>query len=246
MRTEVSETVQRRDAASPRAVRLGPRRASRVATSGLGETVRQLNERGLLLLAKAAQVLDTIEAQASWLEILPLWAGSSESIVGRAASCPMVLLDFNFQRLSWWSRVIEGQPCQESRQPKISAFHTDEALALARDLLLEAWSAGRSSSAVSSLAFGMAPAVSTLVARLSPRDLNRIAVQEIQELRLRWENRPMFWKELFYAATQANDELLGEVHLHCLQLLGGELVSMREKPLVGAHASHRTVNLSLE
>ena len=90
--------------------------------------------------------------------------------------------------------------------------------------------AARSLSHVSSLVFGMAPEVTTLISRLSPRDLERVVVQEIQEMRPRWENRPMFWKELFHAATQMDDESLANVHLHCLQLLGGEHVSIHGNP----------------
>jgi hypothetical protein len=149
----------------------------------------------------------------------------------------MVLLDFNFQRVAWWSRVINPQPCGESRQPTLSAFRPDEAIPLARDLLLEAWSAARSMSHVASLVFGMAPEVTMLIARLSPRDLDRVVVHEIQEMRPRWGNRPMFWKELFHAATLMDDESLANVHLHCLQLLGGEHASTHGKPLVSALAA---------
>jgi hypothetical protein len=200
-------------------------------------TVRRLNERALGLLTRAAQALDATEPQASWKEILPLWAHASESALGRAARCPMVLLDFNFQRLAWWSRVISAQPFEDSRQPRMSRFHTEEAVPLARDLLLEAWSAARSMSQVSSLVFGMAPEVTTLIARLSPRDMDHVVVHEIQELRPRWENRPMFWKELFDAATEMDDQILANVHLHCLQLLGGAYASTRDKPLAIPHAA---------
>src|SRR5882724_4628023 len=159
-------------------------------------TVRRLNERGLALLTQAAQASDWTEPQASLKEILELWAHASESLLVRAACCPMVLLDFNFQRVAWWNRVINAQIREESSHPRLSAFHIDEAMPFARELLLEAWSAARSMSHLSSLVFGMAPEVTTVIARLSPRDLDRVVVQEIQQLRPRWENRPMFWKEL--------------------------------------------------
>jgi len=203
----------------------------------LETTVRRLNERGLALLTKAAQALDVAEPQASWKEILPLWARASEGTLGRAARCPMVLLDFNFQRLEWWSQVITAQGSQESRRPRLSAFHTEEAISLARELLLEAWSAARAMPPVSSLVFGMAPEVSALIARLSPRDLDRVVVQEIQDLRPRWENRPIFWRELFHAATQMDDQILANVHLHCLQLLGGEFASTLDNSMVLANGS---------
>jgi hypothetical protein len=204
-------------------------------------TVTRLNERGLALLTKAAQALDAAKPQTPCKEILPLWARASESTLSRAACCPMVLLDFNFQRLAWWTRVINAEAPGESRQLRLSTFHTDEAIFLARDLLLEAWSAARTLSPVSSLVFGMAPEVATLIARLSPRDMDRLVTQEIQELRPRWENQPMFWKELFHAATQMDDESLANVHLHCLQLLGGELASTRDNPLATAHAAKGSV-----
>jgi hypothetical protein len=149
----------------------------------------------------------------------------------------MTLLDFNFQRVTWWSRAINRQHSGDSRQRSLSAFHGDEAIPLAHDLLLEAWSAARSMSQVSSLVFGMAPEVTTLIAGLSPRDIDQLVVQEIQELRPRWENRPMFWKELFQAATQMDDEILENVYLHCLQLLGGELASARGQPFISVIAA---------
>ncbi len=90
----------------------------------------------------------------------------------------MVLLDFHFQHVAWWSRVIDGPGLGESRRSRLTAFHTEEAIPLAHDLLLEAWSAARSMSQVSSLVFGMAPEVTTLIARLSPRDLDQLVVHE--------------------------------------------------------------------
>ena len=212
----------------------------------LQTTVRRLNERGLALLIKAAQAGLYAQEWASWREVFPLWAYASETTVGCAARCPMVLLDFNFQCVAWWSRVINAQPCAGSRRPHLSAFHTDEAIPLARDLLLEAWSAARSMPHVASLMFGMAPEVTALIAPLSPRDLDRVVVQDIQEMRLRWENRPPFWKELFHAATQKDDESLANVHLHCLQLLGGELASSRDKPVAATAAKGPVIEVSVE
>jgi hypothetical protein len=238
MTVEGSEPIQGCDTRrfSAARVRTGMER-SPVRTTLLETTVRRLNERGLALLTKAAQALDVAEPQASWREILPLWARASEGTLGRAARCPMVLLDFNFQRLAWWSRVIDAEASQESGQPSLSTFNSDEAISLARELLLEAWSAARAMPPVSSLVFGMAPEVSTLIARLSPRDLDRVVVHESKELRPRWENRPMFWKELFHAATQMDDQILANVHLHCLQLLGGERVTTHDETPVSANGA---------
>ncbi len=195
------------------------------------ETVRRLNERGLALLTKAAQASEAMDGIASWQEILPLWTPPSEQTVVRAARCPMVLLDFNFQRVAWWSQVMNAHAPGGSRQTRTSGFRADEAIPLARDLLLEAWSASRSQSPIASLVFGMAPEVAALIARLSPCDVDRVVVNEAEELRPRWENRPLFWKALFHAAAQMDDQALVNVHLHCLQLFGGELLSALGKPV---------------
>jgi hypothetical protein len=197
-------------------------------------TIRRLNERGLDLLTKAAQLGFWSEGPAPWKEVSRLWAGASETTLSRAARCPMVLLDFNFQRVAWWRRMINTPVSGDSLRPSLSVFHTEEAISLAHDLLLEAWSAARSLSRVSSLAFGMAPEVTALIARLSPRDLDQLVVHEIEGLRLRWENRPMFWKELFHATAQLNDQSLENVHLHCLQLLGGELAASSRAKVAAA------------
>ena len=60
------------------------------------ETVRRLNERALALLTKVVQASEAMDGIASWKAILPLWTHPSEQTLGRAARCPMVLLDLNF------------------------------------------------------------------------------------------------------------------------------------------------------
>jgi hypothetical protein len=195
----------------------------------LGGTVHRLNERGLSFLAKAAQTSDWGERQTSWKEIFSSWACASERTLDRAACCPMVLLDFKFQHLAWWSRVINAQPREEPGKSTLRAFQRDDAISLAHDLLLEAWSAARSMPPVASLVFGMAPDVTMLIARLSPRELDGVVVREIEQLGPRWADRPMFWKEMLRAATQLDDQFLATVYLHSLQLLGSEIASTTGK-----------------
>lgn len=224
MKAPTYEPLNQNDA-RPARVTFG-RDNSPVGDKLLHATIGRLNTRGLALLTKAAQASHRGEGPASWKEVSPLWACATETVLGRAAGCPMVLLDFNLQRVAWWSQAVNAQAFGD-RRPSLSVFPSEEAIPLARDLLLEAWSAARSMSRVASLVFGMAPEVTTLISRLSPRDIDQVVVREIQAMRPRWEDRPMFWKALFHAAAQMDDQILGNVHLHCLQLLGGELASSR-------------------
>jgi hypothetical protein len=214
---------------------------SPVSVMLLKTTVCDLNERGLALMAKAARAADWPAPLCPWKELHPFLARASESTLARASRCPMTLLDFNFQHVTWWSRAVNRRPSSDFLQPKLGAFYLDEATPLAHDLLIEAWSAARSMSQVSSLVFGMAPEVTSLIAQLSPRDIDQLVGHEIQELRPRWENRPMFWKDLFHAAMQMDDEILANVHLHCLQLLGGELIATRSRSLVSFTAPKGSV-----
>ena len=207
----------------------------------LQTSVRRLNERGLALLIKAAQVSRCAEGPSSWKEILPLWACASETIVGRAACCPMVLMDFNFQRAAWWGRVVSTQRCGHSQQPRISAFRIEEAIPLARDLLLEAWSAARSLPHVSSLVFGMAPEVThadctTLAARSgssgragNPGDEASLGESAACSGR-NYSMRRHKWTMRFSPMCTCT----------AFSFLGGELASAYGKPLASARAKKTT------
>ncbi len=199
--------------------------------SSFREAIRHLNGRALVLLAKTAQGANWTEWPAAWKEIFPWWARASAATLNRAADCPMVLLDFNFQRAAWWRRVIELSPLGESRPAKDAILPPEAALPLARELVLEAWSAARSSSRLASLVFGMSPEVTTLIARLPAWDVDRIVVREVSALRVRWDTRPVFWKELFDAANREDDQSLIGVYLHCLELYGGELIASASVPV---------------
>lgn len=194
-----------------------------VVGRSLRPTIHRLNARAVGLLAKAGQRDGWSAGPACLREVSRLWAAASEVTLSRAARCPMVLLDFNFQCVGWWSRAVNTQ--RDIARSRLSLADNEEAISLARDLVLEAWSAARLLPRGASLAFGMAPEVASRMARFSPLELETWVALEVDSLRLRWESRPVFWKELFYSAEGMDDLSLESVHLHCLQLLGGELSS---------------------
>jgi hypothetical protein len=199
-----------------------------VSAASLRATIRSLNERALGLLVTTARGMAWIEGPASCKEIFRLWVEVDAETVRRAAACPMVLLDFNFQRTSRWDhRAPEGSTPGDLRLSTRALFSVEQALPLARDLVLEAWSAARSASRIASLLFGMAPEVATLIARHSARDIDRVVMRNLSDLSLRWETRPTFWRELLGAASRKDDEDLTSVYLHSLQLYGGELMASR-------------------
>jgi hypothetical protein len=214
----------------PHSVRPRPEKSTSRAAP-LADTARRLNTRGLAFFNNAMRASNCIEQQPSWREIVSVWTCASDYALERAAQSPMVLLDFNFQRGDWWKRVANAPPCEVSRRERAATDKTDDGVPLAHDLLLETWSAARAMPRVASLVFGMAPEVTALIARLSPRELDRVAVHEVHEMGPRWANRPTFWRKLFEAASHEDDEILANVYLHGLQLLGGELVSAQSMHL---------------
>ena len=214
----------------PRGTGTRPEKSSSRAAP-LADTARRLNRRGLAFLNNAKRTGNCIEQQPSWREIVSVWTSASDYALERAAQSPMVLLDFNFQRGDWWGRVANAPSYEISRRERAVTDQTDDAVPLAHDLLLEAWSAARAMPREASLVFGMAPEVTALIGRLSPRELDRVALHEVHEMGPRWANRPTFWRELFEAASHEGDEVLANVYLHSLQLLGGELVSAQSMHL---------------
>jgi hypothetical protein len=131
-----------------------------------------------------------------------LWAQVDARVCERAGRCPVLLIDLNFQRPEWWQRA--GQ--RRADPPSAEVAHTagtERAALLIREILMDGLTIGRTTPRALSLIFGMAPPV---------------------HLKARWPESRSFWKRLLEAAIGTDDQALANVHLHCLQLLGSELV----------------------
>jgi len=184
------------------------------------QTVRRLNKSCVALLARRTRGTGTASStDLDWEG----WTKADARALERAAACPILLLDLNFQRVEWWEQAVRGS--MPSR-PTGSAiwFSGDEARPLVQEILTEAWSIGRSMPRAANLVFGAAPAVTAAIAGLGAAEIDRIAIECIPHLRPRWFDRPTFWVNLLRAALGADDQALANVHLHMLQLLGSELL----------------------
>lgn len=145
----------------------------------------------------------------------------------RAARIPVLLLDLHFQHADWWRDVV--RPNGEFRATEASASNlpATHAAELTRESLIVAWLAVHHGRQSMSLLFGMSDAVATLIGELTPQQLSRIAERSSSELRIRWQTKPEFWKQLLTAGRSGSEVELCEVQLLGLQLLGGELISAR-------------------
>lgn len=187
------------------------------------EEARKLNERCFAQLAQAVKTHPD-PAGSPALEILTQFAAQIDArVCGRAGSCPVLLLDLDFNDPDRWGRIIAGMPLVAPP----ALFTREAASPLLHEILMQAWSLSHSAPRATSLFFGMAPKVTETLAKLTGEELERIAQEHAVHLRPRWEDRRTFWARLLAAATGKSDEPLVDVQLHCLSLLGGDLVSQR-------------------
>ena len=152
--------------------------------------------------------------------LAPLWQQMDARALKRAARCPVLLVDLHFQRLDRWLHMT-----QRLEGPVLSAASmaaAERESSLLKEIMLEAWTLGRTMPRALSLLFGMASEVTGTILKLGASDIDRIALEEARHLKARWPESRTFWKGLLEAAIGTDDRALSYVHLHCLQLLGSE------------------------
>jgi hypothetical protein len=190
------------------------------------EEARQLNERCFAQLAHTVKPHPDA-ASTPALEVLKEFAPMLDArVCARAGSCPVLLLDLDFNDPERWDRIIAGMPL--TAPPAL--FTKEAASPLLHEILMRAWNLSHSAPRVASLFFCLHPKVTEALAKLTGKDLERIAQERAVHLRPRWEDRRTFWMRLLEAATGTSDEALVDVQLHCLSLLGGDRVPL---PRVG-------------
>jgi hypothetical protein len=184
------------------------------------QTAHRLNERCFYLLAETFRAGGASIELHSMFGLRELWAQVDARVCERAGRCPVLLLDLHFQRADWWKRVGQGDIRASTSNGPSPIFTVERATPLLREILMEAWSIGRSMPHAASLIFGMERRVSSAIADLSVPEIDQLAVVYARYLRPRWEECCAFWQRLLLAAIVADEEALACAHLHCLQLLG--------------------------
>ena len=176
-------------------------------------TVYQLNSRCMMRLAGQ---------QHDDAALSVLWAQVDARSCERAGRCPVLLIDLNFQRPEWWQRT--SHRCADSLRTEGARVPSTDTVALVREILTDARTIGRTMPRSLNLIFGIASPVTDTIIQMGVPEIDRIAVEEGQHLKPRWSESHSFWKGLLEAAMGSDDQALANVHLHCLQLLGSELM----------------------
>lgn len=190
--------------------------------------VYALNDRCIELLCQ----LSRAERERTILTIVnqhrSLWRGLSTTARRYAASMPFLLVDARFQDADWWRCAKDPRAGRMRKMGPQAAFSGKAAGELMREALMLAWSTAAVDRGTASVLLGMTPVVCSLIADLSPQDVERIAASNSRYLRPRWDDLPAFWGKLLTAARDADEDALHEVRLHGIQLLGSELLPLLE------------------
>jgi hypothetical protein len=194
--------------------------------------VYALNERALQVLSQVVSESGGNRLQCANLEIVSgcedLWLKLDHSGRRRAAKCPFLLLDVNFESLK------SRHPGEDlfSRAPKksnsVNVLPPEAARELTAEALTLAWHTAKSDPRTAALVLGLSPGVAGTIASLNPRDVQRLAAHHSHELRPRWPSNIDFWRKLLVAAERGDAEALTDIYLHGLQLLAAELLHGEE------------------
>jgi hypothetical protein len=188
------------------------------------EIARCLNERCLQWLARAA-TRDGAPPQEFFRRNRDLRMTFDTRACARAARLPIVLLDCNFRRVDWWMGVVNREvPSPTSSGHVYEHPFSEDAAPVLREILSEARTIAVSERLAASLVFGAPSAVVDLLSSLTVADIDQISARYVLELRPRWAEKPIFWRELLSASIGETDDAMSELYCHSLQLLGSDIL----------------------
>jgi hypothetical protein len=189
--------------------------------------VHKLNERSIETFQRLARTSRADQAPDLVVSLRNLWRSLDVAARQRAACCPFLLLDVHFQSETWWRLCQHSRPPRSREAVRPRGLPAHSGATLMRECLVLAWHTARLDPRASGLLLGVSPAVASFIAAMDLQDIERLAAHQHGHLRPRWEDRPYFWRQLLLAARKRDDDTLRELHLHGLQLAGGELIPNR-------------------
>jgi hypothetical protein len=184
------------------------------------DTLAELNEMGLALLAEQAAV-PAPEPRPLLREVGALWRTLDREARRRAAAAPYLLLDAGFADPERW-RPGAPQVADSGRARGPAFFTVPGTVEVARLCLTYAWHLARAESAAARLLLGMPPGCAAHIAGLSLRRIDGLAERYPEWLRPRWPAQPQLWRELLLAAAAGEARALSRAHLHGLTMLAAE------------------------
>ncbi len=185
---------------------------------GLQGQIAELNAQLLEALRQCAQRSAVVALSPLLAELAPLWRRLGEPALHAMARCPYLMLDAGFARPDCWDGAVH-----ESAEPRTDGWL---ATALEPDLVrrtvMLGWHLARANPYSARISLGMTTHCARLIARMRLRDLELLVERRAGSCRLRWEDRPMVWRQLLEAAATGSIVQLETLQLRGLQLLAAE------------------------
>ncbi len=132
-----------------------------------------------------------------------------------------------FGDASWWLRAKSSTDQPFSSRSGAGRFPRKSAVHLARMTLTFAWHGMRTDPRLTQILLGCTKPVADAIGALRLSDIDLIAERQFSYLRTRWEDRPLFWRQLLLAAEKDDQREMARFSLRSIQLLTSELVNWR-------------------
>jgi hypothetical protein len=184
----------------------------------------EVNEKCVEMLVHAARN-DPRSSFAFVVELRDLLRTLDPTVRRRIAQRAFLLVDMEFGDVAWWvaARSLGSRPLRAPAWR--GSFPRRSAIPLARMTLMLAWHSLRADLGTACILLGMTQPVCDVVSALRFDEIDRIAEKGFRYVRPRWDDRTDVWRRLLLAAQANDDALMGEVNVHSLQLLTGELLA---------------------
>jgi hypothetical protein len=179
------------------------------------EPIHELNSLLLELLADATQ-RPSSEMRSGLVSAIkePLVRLAPEARK-RSARSPVCLVDAGFKEQARWGAVADRT---DDRIPvQALAFPHLQAIQLAHETLMLAWTMARASPESACIVFGMTRTCVSSIARLTIQTIQRTAERHPDWIRPRWENDPAIWRHLLHMAAQEEQPRLPPIGIRALQ-----------------------------
>jgi hypothetical protein len=186
------------------------------------EAVHDLNERCLtvlyrLALGHAGSVSPLLAALGSQIRDL------DPSKISHIARQPFLFVDFAFSKPKVLRELLARGPAPLRFPYPPGVLPAADATAMARGTLILAQAVCRNHPAHAGLLLGMDPSLREPLGKLRLADMERLAEEHPQNLRVRWENRSDIWRRLLSATGSTDSTAHFQVRLYGMQLIAADL-----------------------
>jgi hypothetical protein len=203
------------------AAEAGSARAAGWLAAGTLDSLSELNESCLALLAEQAAVRCG-PPDGLLQQFAALWHDLDGAARRRAAACPYLLLDAGFADPLRWRRAPAPRVGDAGSARYACYFTVPAAVEVARLVFIWGWHLARSQAAAARLLLGMAAPSALLIGGYTLRQINALAEGHPEWLRPRWPARVQVWRELLLAAAAGEPTRLERARLRGLPLLAAE------------------------